>query len=95
VISLHSSRIDVNAEILTKGNLRDLRRCLSFPLSFSERGKIMTNQTDNTDVLEQKDDPSNSKATEQAKMDRIANELAERAIKIEQRYDREHGIFTK
>jgi len=55
----------------------------------------MTNQTDNADVPRQEEDLSNSKAAEQAKMDRIANELAERAIKVEQRYDREHGIFTK
>jgi phosphoenolpyruvate synthase/pyruvate phosphate dikinase len=68
---------------------------LSFPLSFSEGEKIMTNQTDNADVPRQEEDLSNSKAAEQAKMDRIANELAERAIKVEQRYDREHGIFTK
>jgi hypothetical protein len=68
---------------------------LSFPLSFSEGEKIMTNQADNADLLRQEDDPSKSKATEEAKMDRAADELAEQATKVEQRYDEEHGIFTK
>ena len=52
----------------------------------------MPNPTDTTDSsrLRNSTTPSN-----QAKLDRIANEAAGLAAKREQRYDQDHGIFTK
>jgi hypothetical protein len=35
------------------------------------------------------------KLDEQQRLDRVANEAAAKAGKTEQRYDQDHGIFTK
>jgi hypothetical protein len=54
----------------------------------------MPNQTETPVMLRQ--DKSDAAATgKEAKLDRIANEVASRAGKRQQRYDREHNIFTK
>jgi hypothetical protein len=53
----------------------------------------MPNQTKSPETSIQPDfTVSTSKET---KLDRLANEAASRAAKREQRYDQEHGIFTK
>jgi hypothetical protein len=53
----------------------------------------MPNDNDTTYIPRQ--DDSDVPATDKkANLDRIANEAAKRAVKREQRYDREHNIFT-
>jgi hypothetical protein len=54
----------------------------------------MTDQTDTQDIPRQDNSDAATTGTE-AKLDRIANEVASRAGKRQQRYDREHNIFTK
>jgi hypothetical protein len=53
----------------------------------------MPNHTDTEDTPGQ--DSSNAATTaKETKLDRIANEVASRAVKRQQRFDREHEIFT-
>jgi hypothetical protein len=54
----------------------------------------MTNQTD-TPEMPRQDNSGAATTAEQTKLDRIANQAAGRAAKRQQRYDQEHGIFTK
>jgi hypothetical protein len=54
----------------------------------------MASQT-NPNVSKQQDDSRNSRTAEEKKLNRMADEAAERAGKREQRYDEEHNIFTK
>ncbi len=53
----------------------------------------MPSQTKSPETPTQQDSPviTNKKT----KLDRLANKAASRAAKREQRYDREHGMFTK
>jgi hypothetical protein len=60
-----------------------------------ERRKTMHNETDQPDESRQQENPSHSRPAEQKKLDRLANEAAERAERREQRFDRDHDIFTK
>ena len=53
----------------------------------------MNSRTDNTPS--QQDDSNPSETTNEKQLDRIADELAERAERTEQRYDQDNGIFTK
>lgn len=53
----------------------------------------MNNRTDNTP--RQQDDFNASETTNQKALDRIADEVAHRAARTEQRYDQGHDIFTK
>jgi hypothetical protein len=53
----------------------------------------MNSPTDNTP--RQQDDFGASKTTKEKQFDRIADEVAQRAEKTEQRYDQDHDIFTK
>jgi hypothetical protein len=53
----------------------------------------MNVRTDNTP--KQQDDFNASEATNEITLDRIADEVAERAESTEQRYDQDHDIFTK
>ena len=55
----------------------------------------MHSETDQSDESRQQENPSDSRTVEQKKLDRLANEAAERAERTEQRYDRDHDIFTK
>jgi hypothetical protein len=55
----------------------------------------MHSETNQSDESRQQDSPIDSTTVEQEKLDRLANEWAERAEKREQRYDRDHHIFTK
>jgi hypothetical protein len=57
--------------------------------------KIMSNQANNPDTPKQQDESSAYKTTKETKLDRIAHEAASRAVKRQQRYDKEHTIFTK
>lgn len=41
------------------------------------------------------DEPAASEASTQKELDRIADEAALRAIKREDRYEQDHGIFSK
>jgi hypothetical protein len=54
----------------------------------------MPNQTETPVMLKQDNSDAHTTGKE-AKLDRIANEVASRAGKRQQRYDREHNIFTK
>jgi hypothetical protein len=54
----------------------------------------MPNQTE-TPVMLRQDNSDAATTGKEAKLDRIANEVASRAGKRQQRYDREHNIFTK
>ena len=54
----------------------------------------MSIQADNTNKPKQ-DIPTPAETTEEKKIDRVADEAAEKAGKTEQRYDRDHNIFTK
>jgi hypothetical protein len=55
----------------------------------------MSSQTNSPDTPGQQDNPNVSKAAQETKLDRVANEPASRAVKRQQRYDKEHNIFTK
>lgn len=54
----------------------------------------MPNQTDSPDTTSQQNEVP-AITSEQAKLERIANEAARRAAKRQQRYDQAHDIFTK
>jgi hypothetical protein len=54
----------------------------------------MPNQTE-TPAMPRQENSDAATTGKQAKLDRIANEVASRAGKRQQRYDREHNIFTK
>jgi hypothetical protein len=53
----------------------------------------MPEQSDTT-YTPREDESAVPATDEQAKLDRVANEAAKRAVKREQRYDRDHNIFT-
>jgi hypothetical protein len=53
----------------------------------------MNSRTDNTP--RQQDDFIASETTNEKKLDRIADEVAQRTARTEQRYDQDHDIFTK
>lgn len=55
----------------------------------------MSDETKNPDTPEQQDDAEALKATKETNLGRIANEAARRGVRRQQRYDREHNIFTK
>jgi hypothetical protein len=55
----------------------------------------MSSQPGNPDGSKQKEDPRDPKSAEEKELDSMADEAAERAGKEEQRYDKEHNIFTK
>ncbi|HEY4049262.1 MAG TPA: hypothetical protein VGM27_20570 [Acidobacteriaceae bacterium] len=55
----------------------------------------MSNEINNPDTADQQADSGAPKTTKETKVDRIANEVASRAVKRQQRYDKEHNIFTK
>lgn len=52
----------------------------------------MLNETNNQDTQKTQDD---SRTSNERELSRIANEAAGRASRRQQRYDREHNIFTK
>jgi hypothetical protein len=58
-----------------------------------KRRKTMNIRTDNT--LRQQDDLNASETTNEETLDRIADEVAQRAARTERRYDQDHDIFTK
>ena len=55
----------------------------------------MNSKTDQSDDSRQQEKLVDSSTVEQEKLDRLAQEAAERAERTEQRYDRNHDIFTK
>ncbi len=55
----------------------------------------MSIQNETQDTLTQQHDSATAETPKETKLDRIANEAAGRAVKRQQRYDREHNIFTK
>jgi hypothetical protein len=55
--------------------------------------KTMGSRIDNTPGPQE--DLSASETTNEKQLDRIADELAERAERTEQRYDQDNDIFTK
>ena len=63
----------------------------------SKEKHTMLNETDSSDTTRPEDDlPAvQKKNTTDEKLNRIASKAAKRAGMREQRYDREHGIFTK
>jgi hypothetical protein len=62
---------------------------------FLGKGRTMHSESDQSDESRKEEIPIDSRIMEQRKLDRLAQELAERAGKSEQRYDRDHDIFTK
>jgi hypothetical protein len=59
------------------------------------KGRTMHRETDQSDESRQQENPSDSRTVEQKKLDRLAKEAAEKAERTEQRFDRDHDIFTK
>jgi hypothetical protein len=55
----------------------------------------MPDNLGNTSRPTQKDPSEPSETSEDKKLERIADEAAERAGKTERRYDEDHDIFTK
>jgi hypothetical protein len=53
----------------------------------------MVNHTDSADTPEQ-NSPDAATTDKETRLDRIANEVASHAVKREQRFDRNHEIFT-
>jgi hypothetical protein len=55
----------------------------------------MSSQTNGSDTPEQQKNSSVSTTAKETKIVRLANKAATRGVKRQQRYDREHNIFTK
>jgi hypothetical protein len=55
----------------------------------------MPNKTDSPDTQKLQEDSADAQKAVQEKLDRIADKAAKRGEKREQRYDEEHGIFTR
>jgi hypothetical protein len=55
----------------------------------------MLNETNTPDTPREQDDSNTVETPKQPKLDSIANAVAKRAVKRQQRYDRDHNIFTK
>jgi hypothetical protein len=55
----------------------------------------MPNKTDSPDTPKLQEDSADAQKAVQEKLDRIADKAAKRGEKREQRYDEEHGIFTR
>ena len=55
----------------------------------------MPNQPNTPDTPRQQDDSNTVETPKQTKLDSIANSLATRAVKRQQRYEQDHNIFTK
>ena len=55
----------------------------------------MPNQTNGPDTPEQEENFSAPTTAKETKIGHIANDAASRGVKRQQRYDREHNIFTK
>jgi hypothetical protein len=55
----------------------------------------MPNQTNTPDTSREADDSNTVETPKQTKLDSIANAVATRAVKRQQRYDQDHNIFTK
>ena len=53
----------------------------------------MPDHTDTEETPEQ-DSPGAATTAKETKLDRIANEVASHAVKRQQRFDRDHEIFT-
>jgi hypothetical protein len=53
----------------------------------------MSDQTKSPETSSQEDSPVTT--SEETRIDRLANEMASRALKRQQRYDRDNNIFTK
>jgi hypothetical protein len=56
---------------------------------------VMPNEADNSNTPKTQDDNTEFQQSVQEKLSRIAKRAAKRAGTTEQRYDEEHGIFTK
>jgi hypothetical protein len=54
----------------------------------------MPEQFENQEATKQEDETV-SGATAEKRIDRVAEKAAEKSTKTEQRYDRDHGIFSK
>jgi hypothetical protein len=55
----------------------------------------MPDKLGNASTPTRKDPSKTSETSDDKKLDRIADDAAERAGKTEQRYDEDHDIFTK
>jgi hypothetical protein len=55
----------------------------------------MRNETENPDTSRQQDDSKTTKTREETTVNRIAKKAARQGVQRQQRYDREHNIFTK
>ena len=55
----------------------------------------MPNETNTPDTPRQQDASGTVETPKQTKLDSIANSVATRAIRRQQRYDQDHNIFTK
>lgn len=55
----------------------------------------MSNETDSSGKPNLQDNSEDAKKAAQEKVDRIADKAANCGEKRQQRYDQEHGIFTK
>lgn len=55
----------------------------------------MPNPRSQWDERQPEDEAPLGRTKDQEELDRIAEELAERASRTERRYDSEHGIFSK
>jgi hypothetical protein len=55
----------------------------------------MLNDTDSPDTPALEDESTDAQKAVQEKLDRIANKAAKRGVLRQQRFDADHGIFTK
>jgi hypothetical protein len=55
----------------------------------------MTSDSHEDNVKKPADAPSDLQGSERTRINRIADEIAQRAQRTEQRYDTDRGIFTK
>ena len=55
----------------------------------------MANETNTPDTPREQDDSNTVETLKQSRLDSIANSIATRAVKRQQRYDEEHNIFSK
>ena len=54
----------------------------------------MANETNTPDTPREQDDSNTVETPKHTQLDSIANALARRAVKRQQRYDQDHNIFT-
>ena len=68
---------------------------IAIALMLLKEKNTMLNKTTHPKETETQDGPTSSQTALREKLNRIANQAAQRAANRLKRYDRDHGIFTR